>query len=142
MHKRTMSGRLLAPAMFASLALTACSGVLSGDGCEQCGEIESIQARQVEGEASPVAAVAGAIIGGVAGNQVGSGSGKDAATAAGAVGGAVAGKEVDEARKSYTVYDITVDMNQGGERELTVASREGLSVGQAVRVTDDRVQPK
>lgn len=125
----------------ATLGLSACNGMFSSSDCNQCGEIESIQARQVEGDASPMAAVAGAIIGGVAGNQVGSGSGKDAATAAGAVGGAVAGKEVSEEQASHTVYDVTVDMQQGGERELTLASREGLRVGQDVRVTDDRVEP-
>ncbi|MHA7833268.1 MAG: outer membrane lipoprotein [Algiphilus sp.] len=137
-HRRT--GMTLVVAL-SSLGLGACNGMLSGSDCAQCGEIESIQARQVEGDASPMAAVAGAIIGGVAGNQVGSGSGKDAATAAGAVGGAVAGKEVSEEQASHTVYDVTVDMQQGGERALTLASREGLRVGQDVRVTDDRVEP-
>ncbi|MBY8964606.1 glycine zipper 2TM domain-containing protein [Algiphilus sp.] len=129
------------PALIAVLGLSACSGAMSGADCKQCGEIASIEARKVEGEASPMAAVAGAIIGGVAGNQVGSGSGKDAATAAGAVGGAVAGKEVSEETAAHTVYDVTVDMRQGGERELTLASRAGLSVGQEVRVTDDRIEP-
>lgn len=56
-------------------------------------------------------------------------------------GGAVACKEVDDVHKPYTVYDLTVDMDEGGERERTIASREVLSVGQDVRVTDDRVQP-
>lgn len=111
------------------------------DACERCGVIESITPRKVQGEPSAGAVIAGAIVGGVVGHQFGGGSGKDAATAAGAVGGAYAGSEIDKNRKAYTVYDVTIRMNEGGVRKLTLYSREGLSVGEDVQVTGDRVTP-
>ena len=127
---------------------TARADTASNDGrygarsdCMNCGTITAIQAREVEGEPSAAATVAGAIIGGVIGHQFGSGSGKDAATAAGAIGGAAAGREIDKNAKSYTVYDVTIRMHEGGVRELTLYSREGLSVGEEVQVTGERVTP-
>lgn len=111
------------------------------DACDRCGVIESITPRRVEGEPSAGAVIAGAIVGGVVGHQFGGGSGKDAATAAGAVGGAYAGSEIDKNRKAYTVYDVTIRMHEGGVRELTLYSREGLSVGEEVQVTGERVTP-
>ena len=85
--------------------------------------------------------VAGAIVGGVAGHQVGGGSGKDLATVAGAIGGAFAGREVEARSKSYTVYDVTIEMNQGGTRSLTLASVDNLYEGAEVRIAGNRVVP-
>lgn len=109
------------------------------DVCDTCGTITQITPVQTEGETSGAGAVAGAIIGGVIGHQFGSGSGNDAATAAGAVGGAVAGNEVEERRNANTVYRVKVDMNRGPTRTVDLASAEGFTVGDRVRVTGDRL---
>jgi len=126
-----------------ALALTGCRDAVSSmfSRCDQCGTIESIAPRVVQGEPSGGGAVAGAIIGGVVGHQFGSGNGNDAATAVGALGGAVAGHEIEKSRKRYTVYDLTIKMEKGELRHVTVASRENLHPGDRVEIVDGRVLP-
>jgi outer membrane lipoprotein SlyB len=111
------------------------------EACEQCGTIESITPRVVQGDTSGGGAVAGAIVGGVVGHQFGSGRGNDAATVAGAVGGAVAGNEIERSRKRATVYDVAIRMQKGELRHFTVNSSENLRPGDRVRVEGDRVLP-
>ena len=126
------------------VALSGCRDAISSlfSRCDQCGTIESIAPRAVQGEPSPGGAIAGAIIGGVVGHQFGSGSGNDAATAVGAFGGAVAGHEIEKSRKRYTVYDVTIRMEKNGElRHVTVGSRENLRPGERVEIVDGRVLP-
>lgn len=149
---RPFYGVMMAGALLAgSFGLSACNGVAEADSaaaasaaaesCKECGEIVSISARQVKGDPSAVGTVAGAIVGGVAGHQIGGGSGKDLATVAGAIGGAFAGREVEARSKSYTVYDVTIEMNEGGTRSLTLASVDNLYEGAEVRIAGDRVVP-
>jgi len=109
------------------------------EACSSCGTITAITPVKVDGETTGAGAVAGAIIGGVVGHQFGSGSGNDAATAAGAVGGAVAGNEVEKRRNSSTVYQVTIDMESGGDRTVSLASATGFSVGDEVQVSGDRL---
>lgn len=109
------------------------------EACASCGTIQAITPVKVDGDTSGAGAVAGAIIGGVVGHQFGSGSGNDAATAAGAVGGAVAGNEVEKRRNTSTVYEVTIDMESGGNRTVNLASASGFSVGDEVRVSGDRL---
>ena len=125
----------------AVLALSGCRDALSSmfSSCDTCGTIESITPHRVQGDVSGGGAVAGAIIGGVVGHQFGSGSGNDAATVAGAVGGAVAGNEVEKRRNQYLVYDVTVRMEKGDVRHITVASRENLNPGDRVEISDGRL---
>ena len=127
----------------AAVALGGCRDAVSSmfSRCDQCGTIESIAPRVVQGEPSGGGAIAGAIIGGVVGHQFGSGSGNDAATAAGAFGGAIAGHEIEKSRKRYTVYDLTIRMEKGELRHVTVASRENLRPGERVEIVDGRVLP-
>lgn len=109
------------------------------EACANCGTIESITPRVVQGDTSGGGAVAGAIVGGVVGHQFGSGRGNDAATVAGAVGGAVAGNEIERSRKRSTVYDVAVRMEKGELRHFTLGSTENLREGDRVRVEGDRV---
>ena len=127
----------------AVLALSGCRDAISSmfSRCDQCGTIESIAPRVVQGEPSGGGAVAGAIIGGVVGHQFGSGKGNDAATVVGALGGAVAGNEIEKSQKRYTVYDLTIKMEKGDVRHVTVASRENLRPGERVEIVDGRVLP-
>lgn len=109
--------------------------------CDQCGTIESITPRTVKGKGSGMGAFAGAVVGGVIGHQFGSGRGNDAATVGGAVGGAVAGNEIEKRRNSTTVYDLTVRMQNGELRHLTVPPNQNLHPGTRVEVVDGRVVP-
>jgi len=127
----------------AVVALSGCRDVLSNafSRCDQCGTIESITPRMVQGETGAGGALAGAIIGGVIGHQFGSGRGNDAATVAGAAGGAYAGHEVEKRRNRSTVYELTIRMEKGDVRHVTVASRENLNPGDRVEIVDGRVLP-
>lgn len=139
----TLTSRSLAVGALlgAALVLSGCRDALSNmfSSCAQCGTIESITPRRVQGEVSGGGAVAGAIIGGVIGHQFGSGRGNDAATAGGAVGGAVAGNEVEKRRKRSVVYDIAVRLEKGEVVHVTVPSRDNLNPGDRVEVIDGRL---
>lgn len=86
--------------------------------------------------------LAGAVIGGVIGHQFGGGRGKDVATVAGAAGGAMAGREIEKRARATTSYDITVSMETGGTRVVSVVDPAGLSVGSRVRVDGSNLIPR
>lgn len=109
------------------------------EACKDCGVISSISPRKVKGEGSGIGAVTGAVIGGVVGHQIGGGRGKDVATGVGVLGGAVAGHEIEKETNSRTVYDIVVQMENGGVRRFTFGSDQSLRAGDRVRVSGDRV---
>lgn len=109
------------------------------ESCRDCGIVSSISPRKVKGEGSGIGAVTGAVIGGVVGHQIGGGRGKDVATGVGVIGGAVAGNEIEKESKSRTVYDIAVQMDNGGERRFTFNSDQSLRTGDRVRVSGNNV---
>ena len=108
--------------------------------CPDCGRVTAIEPIKQAGEASGMGAVAGAVLGAVIGHQFGSGRGNSAATAGGAVAGGVGGYEAEKAIRSKTVYRVTVAMDQGGTRTVTLATQEGLTVGAKVRVVGNDVE--
>jgi outer membrane lipoprotein SlyB len=95
----------------------------------------------VKGDASAVGTLGGAAAGGFAGNQFGHGSGKTLMTIAGVVAGGLAGREVEKQVKAKEVYDVTVNMEDGGQRSVTVDQLNGLGVGSRVRVNGSSLQP-
>ena len=108
--------------------------------CADCGRVSEIVPVKQAGEASGMGAVAGAVLGAVIGHQFGSGRGNSAATAGGAVAGGVGGYEAEKAIRSKTVYQVTVAMDNGSTRKLTLATQEGLTVGAKVRVVGNDVE--
>lgn len=106
--------------------------------CNDCGVITSMTVIKQEGAASGAGAVLGAIAGGFAGNQFGGGHGKEAATAAGAIAGGVGGHMAEKKIREKAAYKITVKMDSGYTRTVTVGSEAaaGYSVGSKVRVDD------
>jgi outer membrane lipoprotein SlyB len=79
--------------------------------------------------------VIGGVAGGVVGHQVGDGNGQKAATVLGAVGGALAGNHVEKRRSEKVVgYRVSVHMDDGDSRSVRVDARDGLEVGDRVRV--------
>src|SRR5581483_7636656 len=83
----------------------------------------------------------GAAAGGLAGNQFGKGKGNIAMTALGVVGGAFAGREVEKQVTADTAYQVTVNMDSGGQRVVTVANGEGLAPGTKVHVDGNSLLP-
>lgn len=107
--------------------------------CNDCGVITAMTAIKQEGEASGAGAVLGAIAGGFAGNQFGGGHGKEAATAAGAIAGGVGGHMAEKKIREKAAYKITVKMDSGYTRTVSVGSEAAASysVGSKVRVDDE-----
>lgn len=102
--------------------------------CTNCGTVTAIEPAGDEGLSPTAGTVIGAVVGGLVGSQVGSGSGQDVATGAGAVGGAMAGSEIAEGGEAGGYYQVTVDMDAGGERVVNVVHPRGLTVGTQVKV--------
>lgn len=109
--------------------------------CQDCGTITAIKDERVQGEASALGTLGGAAAGGVAGAQFGKKSGKVLATIGGAVLGGLAGREVEKRAKGEWVHHVTVSMEAGGTRTITVPRMEGLGVGSKVRVSDGNLVP-
>lgn len=107
--------------------------------CASCGVVRSISAVTQQGAATGVGAALGAIVGGVAGNQVGGGSGQKIATVAGAIGGAVLGNNIEKNRSTNTYYEVTIDMEGGGQQFITVPDAAGISVGSSVEVQGSNI---
>lgn len=108
--------------------------------CSSCGVIAAVDEERVKGEAGYVGTLGGAGAGALAGSQFGKKSGKFAMMALGAVGGALAGREVEKQVTATTVYHVTVDMEGGGQRHVTVKDLQGMGVGTHVRVVGDSLQ--
>jgi outer membrane lipoprotein SlyB len=108
--------------------------------CGDCGVIASVQDVRQKGDAGVVGTLGGAAAGGLLGNQFGHGKGKTAMTVLGAVGGAFAGREVQSQVTAKTVHQVTVNMDDGSQRTVTVDSLNGLGVGSKVRVQGSSLQ--
>jgi outer membrane lipoprotein SlyB len=93
-----------------------------------------------KGDAGMVGTLGGAAAGGLLGNQFGHGKGKTAMTVVGVLGGALAGREVESQVKAKTVYNVTVNMDDGSQRVVTVDSLNGLGAGSKVRVIGNSLQ--
>ncbi len=103
--------------------------------------ISSVADERVKGEASALGTLGGAAAGGVAGSPFGKKSGKILATIGGAVIGGIAGREVEKAAKAEWIHHVTVSMDAGGTRTVTVPRMEGLGVGSRVRVSGNQLIP-
>ena len=103
--------------------------------CRSCGTVTKIK-KLTKTDSDGIGLIAGAVIGGVLGNQVGHGSGNDAATVAGAAGGAYVGNKIEkDVREEDNGFQVIVRMDNGGESKIKVGSRNGLEVGDRVRIT-------
>ena len=103
--------------------------------------ISSVADERVRGEASALGTLGGAAAGGVAGSQFGKKSGKILATIGGAVIGGFAGREVEKSARAEWVHHVTVSMDAGGTRTVTLPRMGGLAVGSKVRVVGNDLVP-
>jgi outer membrane lipoprotein SlyB len=110
------------------------------EACPNCGVIAAVNDERVQGDAGYVGTLGGAGAGALAGSQFGKKSGKFAMMALGAVGGALAGREVEKQVTATHVYHVTVNMESGGQRIVTVKDLNGMGVGTRVRVEGDSLQ--
>ncbi|MCK9193813.1 MAG: glycine zipper 2TM domain-containing protein [Nevskia sp.] len=108
--------------------------------CTECGVIAGVQEDHVKGDASAVGTLGGAAAGGLAGAQFGKKSGKILATIGGAVLGGLAGREVESRVKTKVVYRVTVNMDDGSQRVVTMNALDGLAVGSKVKVVNGALQ--
>lgn len=83
-----------------------------------CGIVVAVDRYKVQGEGSPLGAVAGGVVGGLLGNQVGGGTGKTVATVGGAAGGAYAGYQVEKRLKTKKMVKVTVRFDNGQQRDF------------------------
>jgi len=102
--------------------------------CASCGIVRSVTAVTNPGTSTGVGGVIGGLVGGVAGNQVGGGDGKKLATVAGVIGGAVLGNKLEKDRNGTSYFEVSIDMEVGGQRVITIANAQGINPGTAVTV--------
>ncbi len=102
--------------------------------CALCGTVESIRIVEVRDEAGGAGATAG---GPGAGEQT-VGGGGTAVTLLGA-GGAIAGSEIEKNTKKRYAYRVTVRMDDGSFRTISLSSPPTLAVGDQVRVVEGKL---
>jgi outer membrane lipoprotein SlyB len=117
----------------AGTAQTAAPGPVD---CTTCGAVISVKYVEKQGEASGVGAVAGGVVGGVVGHQIGSGRGNTVATIAGVGVGAYAGNQVEKNSKKKSYYAVTVKLDTGEKRTLTMGAKPAFKQGDRVKIVD------
>ncbi len=104
--------------------------------CALCGTVESIRTVEVRDEAGGPGAAAGPGATGPGEQTVGGGGA--AVTLLGA-GGAIAGSEVVKNAKKRYAYRVTVRMDDGSFRTISLSSPPTLTVGDKVRVVEGKL---
>ena len=107
--------------------------------CALCGTVESIWTVEVRGEPGGAGAVPGGFGGAAIGNQTGGESGNTATTILGAAGGVFAGSELEKNAKKRRAYRVTVRMDDGSFRTVSLSSPPAFNVGDKVRVVEGRL---
>jgi outer membrane lipoprotein SlyB len=102
--------------------------------CALCGTVESIRTVEVRDEAGGAGAAGGP---GSVGEQSIGGSG-NAVTLLGA-GGAIAGSEIEKNVKKRYAYRVTVRMDDGSFRTISLSNPPTLAVGDKVRVVEGKL---
>lgn len=138
-------GTLLSAAL---LALAGCAGSQSGSSYSQSqargemsvrmGVVESVRQVTIEGERTPVGAMAGGAIGGIAGSNVGGGRGSTIGAILGAVAGGVAGNAIEKHASQTAGLEITVKLDNGNLVAVTQEADEEFHPGERVRILSGR----
>jgi outer membrane lipoprotein SlyB len=112
--------------------------LLQPNSCALCGTVESIRTVEVRDEAVGAGAAAGGPAGPGSGEQAIEGSGGPAVTLLG-TGGAIAGNEIEKNVKKRYAYRVTVRMDDGSFRTISLSSPPALAVGDKVRVVEGKL---
>jgi outer membrane lipoprotein SlyB len=98
--------------------------------CALCGSVESIRTVEVRDEAGGALAV----------GPTGAAVGKDGSTTIlGTAGGAASGSEIETSVKKRYAYRVTVRMDDGSYRTVSLSSQPALAVGDKVRVVEGKL---
>ena len=108
--------------------------------CANCGVVDAIRPVEVQGEASGVGAVAGGVAGAVVGSQFGRGAGRTLLTLGGAAGGAYAGNTIEKHVKKHTTWRVTVRLEDGTVRTLSLQAQPPFAVGERVRIVNSNLE--
>ncbi len=103
--------------------------------CALCGTVESIRTVEVRGEPGGPGAVPGGFAGAAIGDRTRGENGNTAITVLGAAGGVFAGSELKKRR----AYRVTVRMDDGSFRTVSLSSTPPFNVGDKVRVIEGRL---
>lgn len=110
--------------------------------CMSCGTVESVREVATQGQGTGLGAVAGGVTGAIIGKQFGHGSGKTAMTILGAAGGAFAGHKIEEKVRSSQRWDVTVRLDDGSTRTVTLEQQPAWRSGDRVRVVNGVLEPE
>jgi outer membrane lipoprotein SlyB len=110
--------------------------------CLSCGTVESVREVATQGQGTGLGAVAGGVTGAIIGKQFGHGSGKTAMTILGAAGGAFAGHKIEEKVRSSQRWDVTVRLDDGSYRTVTLEQLPAWRSGDRVRVVNGALEPE
>ena len=113
---------------------TAVRKPVPANSCALCGTVESIRIVELRDEAGG----AGATAGGPGPGEQTVGGGGTAVTLLGA-GGAIAGSEIEKNTKKRYAYRVTVRMDDGSFRTISLSSPPTLAVGDKVRVVEGKL---
>ncbi len=103
--------------------------------CALCGTVESIWTVEVRGEPGGADAAPGRVAGAVIGNQTGRENANASVTILGAAEGFFAGSELKKRR----AYRVTVRMDDGSFRTVSLSNPPSFNVGDKVRVIEGRL---
>ena len=109
--------------------------------CADCGVIEAVREVEVKGKGTGLGAVAGGVAGALVGHEVGGGNAKTLMGVVGAVGGAVAGNEVEKRARATKQWEVTVRLEDGSTRVVTLAQQPPLRAGDRVRLAGNVIEP-
>ena len=112
--------------------------LLQRSSCALCGTVESIRTVEVRDEAAGAGAAAGGHAGAGSGEQATEGSGGTAVALLG-TGGAIAGNEIEKNVRKRYAYRVTVRMDDGSFRTISLSTPPTLAVGDKVRVVEGKL---
>jgi len=115
--------------------------VLSRQKCLDCGVIESVHMVEAKGQGTGLGAVAGGVAGAVLGNQMGNGNGRTVMTLVGAAGGALAGNQIEKSVRTTKHWDVSVHLQNGSSRVISLATEPALRPGDHVRIVNNALVP-
>ena len=113
--------------------------LIQASSCALCGTVESIRTVEVRDEAGGASGVANGPAGSGPGEQAVRENRGTAVTLLEAAGAAISGNEIEKNMKRRYAYRVTVRMDDGSFRTVSLASPPALAVGDKVRVVEGRL---
>jgi outer membrane lipoprotein SlyB len=109
--------------------------------CADCGVVEGVREVEVKGKGTGLGAVAGGVAGALVGHELGGGNARTLMGVVGAVGGALAGNEVEKRARATKQWQVTVRLEDGRTRVVTLAQQPPWRAGDRVRLAGGAIEP-